>query len=197
MIEDVLAFWFGLQEGAVDVSAEKARLWWGKDKALDRLIEERFGDLHREVAQGGLRAWAKSPRGVLALILVLDQFSRVIYRDQPESFACDGQARKLADGAIYSGQDQELRPIERLFVYMPLEHSEDLADQDRSVQLFAALQEDGGRDSGQVFVQSHLFAVAHRDLIVKFGRFPHRNLILGRRSTAAELAYLEQPGAGF
>jgi len=131
------------------------------------------------------------------LILLLDQLPRAIHRDTPEAFAQDAAARILVEQGLESGADGLLRPIERLFFYLPLEHSEDLEDQDRSVELFRELAEsvpDGQRLAFTNFVD---YAQKHRDVVASFGRFPHRNRILGRESTAEEIAFLEQPGSSF
>ena len=135
---------------------------------------------------GAFDHWAETPRGTLALIILLDQFSRNLHRNSPEAFAADGKAREIARTAIERGIDRMLGEVERMFVYLPFEHSEDLADQDQSVRLFTSLGEDMTR-----------YAEDHRDVIRRFGRFPHRNAALGRTSTPDELAYLAQPDAGF
>jgi uncharacterized protein (DUF924 family) len=133
----------------------------------------------------------------LALILLLDQLPRAIHRATPEAFAQDSKALKVAEQGLESGADRLLRPIERLFVYLPFEHSEDMADQDRSVQLFRDLAASVPENHRETFAGFVDYAVKHREVITRFGRFPHRNLILGRESTPEEKAFLEQPGSSF
>jgi uncharacterized protein (DUF924 family) len=189
--EAVLEFWFPADPRRANA------LWWGKDAALDAEIRERFGPTLRAARAGELDAWAEAARGRLALIVVLDQMSRNIHRDSPEAFAADERARALTLTGLERGHDRELRPIERLFFYLPLEHSEALADQQRCVELMGALAsevEDAEREQFVGFVD---YAVRHRDIIERFGRFPHRNAVLGRESTAAELEFLTQPGSSF
>jgi uncharacterized protein (DUF924 family) len=177
-VEDVLHFWFG-ESGP--------RQWFAKDAAFDAVLRERFGALHASMAAGVEPASADTSRRALAAILVLDQFSRNLHRDDPRAFACDARARELARAALDQGNDAGLGAAQRMFLYLPFEHSEDLADQQRSVALFEALGEPGWLR----------YAIAHRDLIARFGRFPHRNAVLGRASTPAELEALAQPGNAF
>jgi uncharacterized protein (DUF924 family)/streptogramin lyase len=179
----VLQFWF---------SGDPAifrRVWFEKNIVFDSGCN-RFVDALREAKQGRLDSWAKTPRGALALLIVLDQMSRNLHRGSPNSYAADTKARSVARVAIARGFDQRLTPIERVFIYLPFEHSEILADQDESVRLFETLRE----ALGERAIQS---AHDHRDVIRRFGRFPHRNAILGRANTAAEDDYLAVPGAGF
>jgi uncharacterized protein (DUF924 family) len=133
----------------------------------------------------------------LALILLLDQLPRAIHRATPAAFAQDSKARRVAGRGLESGADRLLRPIERLFIYLPFEHSEDIADQDRSVELFRELAASVPKAHLRTFAGFVDYAVRHREVIARFGRFPHRNLILGRESTPEEKAYLEQPGSSF
>ena len=177
-VDAVLRFWL------VETPPEKR---FAKDAALDRQIAERFGALRER-----LRAEPVSPphlttRSVLAAIIVLDQFSRNLYRGSPEAFAADPQALHLARWLVETGRDRSLDTDARLFVYLPFEHSEDVADQDRSVDLTAGL---GNAEWDR-------YAIAHRDIIRRFGRFPHRNAALGRTSTPQELAFLKEPGSSF
>ncbi|MEX3009974.1 DUF924 family protein [Hoeflea sp. TYP-13] len=174
----VISFWFD------ELTQED---WFTKSDALDRDIAGRFGATHLALAGGVPQEWWASAEAVLALIIVFDQFPRNIYRGTPLAFATDCLALKEAKGAIDAGLDQLVDPVRRQFFYMPFEHSEALEDQDRSVDLFIALENE----------ELLRYAHAHRDLIVKFGRFPHRNSILGRDNTSEETAYLSQPGSGF
>lgn len=173
--EDVLAFWF----------ADPAR-WWKKDPAFDAEVSERFLALHEAIDRGEHADWLETPRGALAHVVVLDQFSRNMFRGTARSFASDARALAAARRGVDRGDDRALSDDERPFLYMPFMHSEDLADQDRSCALFAASRPDQAR-----------FAVMHRDIIRRFGRFPHRNALLGRASTPEEEEFLKQPGSSF
>jgi uncharacterized protein (DUF924 family) len=181
--DDVLAFWF-----AGDPSARR-KVWFEKDAAFDAACG-RFLDAARAARQGAFDAWAATPRGALALVLLLDQFPRNLHRGSAEAFASDSRARAVARAAIARGHDQGLTPVERMFLYLPFEHAETLADQDESVRLYETLRADLGNETVK-------HAVDHRDVIRRFGRFPHRNAALGRATTPDEADYLAQPGAGF
>lgn len=184
-IDAVLAFWFG------EVPGERRKAWFVKDPAFDREIEARFLALHESAAAGALAGWAHAPRGALALILLTDQFPRNLFRGSPRAFATDPLALSTAKHVIAEGWDNGMRPVERMFVYLPFEHSESIAEQDRSVALFAPLA---------VFAETADaadFAERHRVIVKRFGRFPHRNAALGRASTPEETEFLKQPGSGF
>lgn len=185
---EILAFWFG----------ERARpLWFEKDAAFDAEIRAGFGAAHGEAAAGRLAAWEAAPDSALALVVLLDQFSRNIHRDTPKAFACDGAARGVATRAIARGFERHLDFDQRLFLYLPFEHSEDLADQRRAVALFRGLAEEQvgkRRDMGFELVG---YAERHCEIIERFGRFPHRNATLGRETTAAEEAFLRGPNSSF
>jgi len=174
----VLDFWF------VQCTPEQ---WFKKDAALDAEVLDRFGALHGRACAGALDHWMSAPESALALIVLIDQFSRNLHRDSPEAFAQDGRACQLVGRALEAGFDRGMTPNQRQFLYMPLMHSEDLDHQDRCV----ALMHDAGLE------KPHGFAVRHRDIIARFGRFPHRNAVLGRPSTAEEKAFLNQPGSSF
>jgi uncharacterized protein (DUF924 family) len=195
--DELLQFWFGVDPNDAAVAAVKAELWWGHGQETDELLQARFGAAASAAAADVLDHWTGSPRGRLALILLLDQLPRAIHRATPEAFAQDSKAIKVAEQGLESGADRLLRPIERLFFYLPFEHSEDLADQDRSVELFRDLAASVPENHRQTFAGFVDYAVKHREVITRFGRFPHRNLILGRESTAEEKAFLEQPGSSF
>jgi len=173
--EDVLEFWFG----------EPAN-WWKKDPAFDAEIVDRFGELHAAIERGDHEDWRATPSGALAYVIVLDQFSRNMFRGTARMFASDAQALAAARDAVERHHDADLPADRRAFLYMPFMHSEDLADQERGVALFEALS------PGQT-----KYSVAHRDIVARFGRFPHRNEILGRTSTPEELEFLTQPGSSF
>lgn len=161
--------------------------WWNKNPGLDRSITERFSTTLEAAARGELFAWRDTHRGRLAEIIVLDQFSRQIHRDTPLAFARDGIALVLAQEALRQGADKEMRPDERSFMYMPYMHSESPLIQRIAVRLF----DQPGLE------HNHGFAIAHRDIVERFGRFPHRNRILGRVSTPEETEFLKQPGSSF
>jgi uncharacterized protein (DUF924 family) len=180
---DVLQFWFA------DGPATDRKVWFETDVAFDTACAD-FSAARDLAKTGALDAWAETPKGGLALIILLDQFSRNLHRGTAEAFAADTKARSIARAMLARGFDQALTTVERMFVYLPFEHSEDLADQDLSVRLFAALDAAAGDDV-------HDYAERHRDVIRRFGRFPHRNAALGRANTPEEDAYLAEPGAGF
>ena len=177
-IDDVLEFWFETLSPAD---------WWKKDTGLDRQIHSRFGELHTQASAGELIDWRSSARGRLAEILVLDQFSRNIFRDQPSAFASDTVALVLAQEAVCGGWDRELNHQQRHFLYMPYMHSESRAIHEHAVRLF---DQPGMEDALK-------FEMRHKDIIDRFGRYPHRNKILGRTSTAEEIEFLKQPGSSF
>lgn len=181
----VLDFWFGAPP--LQARAE----WFQKDAAFDERIREKFGATVDQALAGPL-GWGDDALPRLAEIVVLDQFPRNLFRGQARAFAGDARARALALQVIDAGQDAELHPRQRSFAYLPLEHAEDLALQDRSVALFQALADADASLAGALD-----YAQRHRDIIRRFGRFPHRNPALGRASTAAEAEYLSQPGTGF
>jgi uncharacterized protein (DUF924 family) len=186
--DDVLRFWF---------AEENAARWFVRDDAFDASIHRRFGTLVEAAAAGRLPHWTRTADGWLALLIVLDQFPRNLYRGEARAFACDARALSTALRGLERGDDLLLPVLRRAFAYLPLEHAEDGALQERSVALFAALCAAAGREQRPQAEQFLDYARRHREVIVRFGRFPHRNAALGRTSTAAELAYLAQPGAGF
>jgi uncharacterized protein (DUF924 family) len=157
--------------------------WFKKDAAFDADFERRFAALHEQAANGALKDWAGDADGALALLILLDQYPRNVFRDSPRMYASDHQARQIASRAVDAGFDQQVESSMQAFFYLPFMHSEDLADQDRGVSLCAAL------DDGTL-----RYARMHRDIIARFGRFPHRNALLGRVSTAQELAFLQAGG---
>ena len=195
--DELLDFWFGENPDDAAVAEAKAELWWGHRQETDELLQSRFGTAASAAAAGVLDHWTGSPRGRLALLLLLDQLPRAIHRATPAAFARDARARKVAEQGLDSGADLLLRPIERLFFYLPFEHSENLVDQDRSVGLYGELLTAVPTVHRDTFSSFLDFAVKHRDVIRQFGRFPHRNQILGRESTPEEKTFLEQPGSSF
>lgn len=176
--DHVLHFWF---------ESLRPEDWYRSDLGLDDFVRGKLGGLHDLAVQGELDHWPEVPEGALALIILLDQVPRNIHRDGPRAFASDDRARAVLARALEAGHDKRLTKRKRAFLYMPLMHSEELSDQDHCVALFRALGVENNLD----------FAIRHRDIIKRFGRFPHRNTILGRECSAGEEEYLSQPGAGF
>jgi uncharacterized protein (DUF924 family) len=196
-IEELLDFWFGgLREGK-PVPPERFALWFGGAETTDRQIRERFAaDVERADA-GGYDGWRAFPRGTLALLILLDQFPRNIYRGSPRAYDFDGKARELCLAGLDAGQDRELITVQRAFFYLPLEHSEDISLQQRSVAVFAELLRQAPatlREHCRSFLD---YAERHRAIIERFGRFPHRNSSLSRPSTAEEEVFLREPGSSF
>lgn len=189
---DVLDFWF-LPAGDPGHGRFRTQ-WFRKDAAFDDAIRTRFGDAVESALAGGFADWEATAEGGLALILLLDQFTRNLFRDTARAFAGDARALALAHEMVASGRDKNLPPLRRWFVFMPFEHSEALIDQERSVALFAGLRREAQEPA---FESAYDYAVRHREIVERFGRFPHRNAALGRASTPAEIAFLAQPGSGF
>lgn len=187
---DVLDFWF-LTPDHPGYGKPRAE-WFRKDAAFDDEIRRCFGNLIATALNGGLEDWCATPEGSLAYILVLDQFTRNVFRDTAEAFGGDALSLSAAVIALDRDFDKALPPIRRWFVYMPLEHAEDLAMQDRCVALFTALVEEDA-----TFRDALDYAVRHRDIVARFGRFPHRNALLGRTSTQEEIEFLKLPGSRF
>lgn len=178
-IDRVLDFWFA--EG-------REQQWFVRDEAFDRQTAETLGALHEQAVRGTLDGWAAEPRGALALTILLDQVPRNIHRGSARAFAADAKARAVCRAALAAGHDAALASeAERTFLYLPLQHSEDLADQELSVALFGKLSDPTARR----------YAERHREIIERFGRFPHRNPALGRATTEAEAAFLQEPDSSF
>ncbi len=186
----VLDFWFGAPGSATD--GQPRAEWFRKNDAFDRLIERSFAPLIDAALAGGLREWDAQPPTALARIVLLDQFTRNVFRATPRAFAGDSLALAAAQALVASGGDLALSPWQRSFVYLPFEHAEDLAMQDESMRLFTRLDSEAAG-----FGETLDYARRHREIIERFGRFPHRNAILGRASTPEELAFLQQPGSSF
>ena len=195
--DTIHAFWFGEGEDDAQVARERAPLWWAKRDETDDAIRARFAATLRQAAAGALVDWAETPRGRLALILLADQFPRNMYRNAPAAFAHDAAARAWCREGLRRDVHRELRAIERVFFYLPLEHSEALEDQEQSVALFRELAAESEPAAQEVFDGFLDYALRHRDVIARFGRFPHRNRILGRASTEEEIVFLRQPGSSF
>jgi uncharacterized protein (DUF924 family) len=171
---DILTFW----------RAAGPDKWFAKDDRFDDAIRLKFEPVHHQAARGAYKAWETTPEGALALLILLDQFPRNLYRGTAHAFATDPLALSIARRAVDAGFDLKTEAILRPFFYLPFEHSEDMDDQERSLALFQALGEKQGLD----------YAIVHRDIIDRFGRFPHRNACLGRETTAAEQAFLDEGG---
>jgi uncharacterized protein (DUF924 family) len=194
---DVLAFWFGDALTSPEALDRQHRRWFVRSEAFDREIVARFGALPDAAASGNLEDWRHDPQSALALVIVLDQLPRHLYRETPQAFAYDGHALEAATGAIVQGYDAMLHPVQAAFLYMPFEHAEDREMQRRSVRLFEALRARAG-DSYERMVEGFLeYARRHQVVIDRFGRFPHRNSVLGRSSTSEELEYLAGGGERF
>ncbi len=178
MYEQVLAFWF---------EQTSSKQWWSVDAAFDALVRERFAALLRQAGQGELFAWRAQPRGRLAEVIVLDQFPRNIHRGSAHAFAFDPMALALAQEALAGDHDRTLQPVERSFLLLPYMHSESALIHVEAEHLYRA----------NGLADNYEFELKHKAIIDRFGRYPHRNAILGRVSTAEELAFLEQPGSSF
>ena len=176
--DDVLEFWFS------DVARPH---WFVRSEGFDARVRQVLGNLHAQAARGELDDWARDPRGALALVLLLDQAPRNLHRGSADAFACDARALVHARAAVDAGFDRHLDEDSRVFLYLPFEHSESLTDQDRCVALMSTLANPMWRD----------YAERHHQVIARFGRFPHRNTVVGRESTPEELEFLKQPGSSF
>lgn len=177
-IHEILTFWFE------ECSPEQ---WFKKDDQFDATIRNRFLETYEELVAGNHGDWRETAEGCLAEIILLDQFSRNMFRDNPKAFEADPQARACLHHALAHGFDQELTTAQRNFLYLPLEHSEDVKDQEQAVELFTANGDETTTD----------YAIQHKVIIDRFGRFPHRNKVLGRKSTQEEEEFLTQPGSSF
>lgn len=194
---DLLDFWFGGGHDDAQVIAQNSARWWQANARLDAEIAARFADLREEAIAGELDDWLGSPRGRLALIILVDQFSRNMLRHKAGAYAHDALARHWCEDGLKTNADDTLRPVERVFFYLPLEHSEALQDQDLSVTLFRLLRDEVPEAQRDAFANFLRHAERHRAVVARFGRFPHRNALLGRESSAEELKFLEQPGSSF
>jgi len=197
--EDILNYWFGELKESEAPSSDYYKIWFAKRIEIDQYIKTTFEE-DLELAVGGkLKSWENTPRGTLALIILLDQFSRNIYRGTAKAFSQDSLALDVCLRGIEKGFDKRLHPVERLFLYMPLEHSEDLEIQKKSVEYFSVLEKTFTSTPSLVSIISEFknYAEKHYVIIERFGRFPHRNEVLGRESTPQEIEFLKQPGSLF
>lgn len=187
--QEVLDFWFGPPSDPA--YGEFRQVWFQKDEAFDAEVQERFGELYERAASGELDGWRAEAESCLALVILLDQFSRNMFRGDGRTHATDAQALEVSKYAIEHALDRELAPFQQMFVYMPFMHAEDRDDQRRSVELFEKLShEPGAPDLTE-------YATGHRDIVERFGRFPHRNALLDRETTPEEAEFLTQPGSSF
>ena len=178
MYQQILKFWF---------EELKPNQWWAKDEGLDQLIKDKFLFIHNQAIKGELWNWRTSPDGSLAEIIIIDQFSRNIYRNQPESFLYDGIALVLAQNAISQKFDEQLSTVQRSFLYLPYMHSESALIHEESIRLHKSLDLEGSSE----------FELKHKVIIDRFGRYPHRNKILGRDSTPDEIEFLKEANSSF
>jgi uncharacterized protein (DUF924 family) len=188
--QPVLDFWFG-RPGDAEYHRPREQ-WFRKDDAFDAQIRDRFGALIARALVGELQSWAAHPASAVAQILVLDQFTRNVFRGTARAFSGDAQALAAAQALVDSGADRAMPGVRRQFVYLPFEHSEELTMQDESMRLFTQLARDEPSLADLV-----TWADKHRVIVARFGRFPHRNAVLGRDSTVEEIEFLKQPGSGF
>jgi uncharacterized protein (DUF924 family) len=196
-VDSVLRYWFGNSADDAEVVREKTVLWWKKNPEVDDEIRHRFEPMLESEIKGELTSWGNSARGQLARILLLDQFPRNMYRGTARAFAYDEPARRLTRETLEQGVDRMLRPVERVFIYLPFEHSEDAQDQATSIRLFEALLEEVPATLKEPFQNFLDFAKKHKEIVDGFKRFPHRNAMLGRASTPEELEFLKGPGSSF
>ena len=190
-IEAIHEFWFGALDDGGMCAPDRHKLWFSASPETDQFCRERFGELVERAVAGELERWEASDRGLVALILLLDQFTRNIHRGTPAAFAGDERALDLAQQTIVAGHHQRFPAIHQVFLYMPLEHNENIDIQEECVTLFEELAEVTGNEQIGKFCR---YAVAHREVIEKFGRFPHRNAIQGRQSSPEELEFLDKHG---
>jgi uncharacterized protein (DUF924 family) len=195
--EAILQFWFGSHIDDKAVAQKQSKLWWSKDPQTDRQIQQRFEPYVTKTENPELDSWSATPAGCLALILLTDQFPRSIYRNTPRAFSLDPLARLWCKKGIGKGFHKMLHPIERVFFYLPLEHSESPADQEQSLALYEELAIGVDPEKRSTFDGFLRFAIRHRDVVKRFGRFPHRNQILGRESSPEELAFLKEKRSSF
>jgi uncharacterized protein (DUF924 family) len=193
-ISEILDFWFGELDDRGMCEQARNKLWFQSDASGDRYILDNFGSLVTAALQGELDHWADEGRGLVALVLLLDQFTRNIYRGTPSAFAGDEAARSLVEAALKRGTDQQLPAIYRVFLYIPFEHAEDMDSQQTGIGCMDALLDSCAESASERIAGFRQYSVAHRDVIARFGRFPHRNSILGRKSSQEELDHLQTHG---
>ena len=195
--QDVLSFWFEDAAKSPETLGRRRAVWFRNDPAFDRECAARFAATLEDAARGYLDDWAGTPHGRLALVIILDQMPRNIHRGSPAAFMHDAEAAAHCIAAVESGQDQSLSRVERIFLYMPLQHTEDLGLQRRSIELFGSLASGADEAWREYFADTANYARLHHDIIERFGRFPHRNRILDRKSTEEEARYLSDGAPTF
>jgi uncharacterized protein (DUF924 family) len=195
--QPLLDWWFGPEASASQTAAARQGLWFGKKDHQDAEARERFGGLVEQALDGGLANWAEQPDGWLALVLLLDQLPRMIYRNDPRAFAGDARAQALVADGLVRGQERGLAPIRQIFIYLVLEHAENLASQERALYRYRLLLDAADAAERKLFEGFLDFSERHRVVIARFGRFPHRNSVLGRASSDEESVFLREPGSRF
>ena len=190
-IHELLNFWFGNLGSADLPTSDRTNLWFGENEVVKKQLTEFFGKEFADAQEGKLSDWAKTPRGRLALIILLDQFPRYIHKRTPDAFVYDSDAQRLCIEGLREKMDQSLTLIERVFFYMPLVHAENSEEQERSIRLYQDLVSLSMSETTQIYQLFLAYAYAHFRVIKEFGRFPQRNQILGRQSTEAELNFLK------
>ncbi|HWV38158.1 MAG TPA: DUF924 family protein [Vulgatibacter sp.] len=196
-VDEILRFWFGDSPDTWRMPEDRLSMWFGGEPEVDEAIRRRFESTVEEALGGGLDGWKETPRGRLALVLLLDQFTRNVYRGTPEAYAGDPLALPLALESLDEGIDRELRPVARPFLYLPLEHAEDRQVQAASVAAFRRLADEAPEEVRAAYEVFLDYAIRHQVIVDRFGRFPHRNAILGRQTTPEEAEFLKQPGSSF
>jgi uncharacterized protein (DUF924 family) len=196
-VERVLSFWFGELDAQGCASKDSSERWFQRSDVFDDLVRNDFQRDYDAIMTGAREDWLATPRGRLAYIIVLDQLSRNMFRGSPTMFAGDGLALRASLEGIDMGTDRQLRTDERTFFYMPLMHAESLEHQERCVALFQRLRDEVEGEVRDRINSNLQYAIRHRDIIAQWGRFPHRNVLLGRTSTPAEVEFLKQPGSSF
>jgi len=198
-INKILDFWFGEMKNSGVPDKKKQKMWWQKDKNLDKLIKKEFEILLKRAKSGEFEEWTDNPEGTLAVVILLDQFSRHIYRDTVNAFSQDEMALNIVISAMLKGFDKQLIAVKRTFIYMPLMHSEDIDIQIKSVECFSELEKEYIRndETADIVKINKKYAIMHYEIIKRFGRYPHRNMVLGRESTAEEIEFLKEQGSSF
>jgi uncharacterized protein (DUF924 family) len=198
-INKILDFWFGEMKNSGVPDKKKQKMWWQKDKNLDKLIKKEFEILLKRAKSGEFEEWTDNPEGMLAVVILLDQFSRHIYRDTVNAFSQDEMALNIVISAMLKGFDKQLVAVKRTFFYMPLMHSEDIDIQIKSVESFSELEKEyiKNDETADIVKINKKYAIMHYEIIKRFGRYPHRNMVLGRESTAEEIEFLKEQGSSF
>ena len=186
-------FWFGaLKDPNEAADEEKMKLWFGFSSEMDEIVKKRYSQTLEDANNGKLDAWQESSQGTVTLIVILDQFSRQIHRKDEKAFSYDAKALAIAEAAVTRGQDKNMHMLEKIFCYMPYQHSEEMAMQEKSVALFESLLSHASKDQYEFATKGLKMAREHKDIISQFGRYPHRNEVLGRVSTEEEIKFLGQ-----